>query len=467
MKIKQIKHGAVSGSAILMVVVITALSAIVLAAYIGLVSRQNYSTVRSQAWNGVIPVIEAGIEDAMAHLNAHGSTNLACDGWYAVGGLYAMRRDVGENFYIVTISNYVAGATNNSPTVDSRGYVAMPVQIASSGSGGAMLAAVGVNASGTMARGIRATTGRNALFAKGMVAKGKIELNGFNINTDSFDSSDPTYSTGGRYDSSKNKDNGDIATNSGLTNSVNVGNADILGHVSTGPGGSVSIGPNGSVGDKTWNGANGIKPGWVKDDMNVVFPDVKAPFVGGGFSLSSGSVGGTSYDYVVGNGNYQVSGDLSMNSHETMYITGSNTVIYVNGSLSLGGQASIILAPGASAKIYVGGASTSISGNGVANPGSALNFMLYGLPSNTSINLSGNAAFTGTIYAPNADLALSGGGTSNYDFVGASITRTATLNGHFSFHYDEALSKYGPSRGFVITSWNELSPREVAGLALE
>jgi hypothetical protein len=467
MKIQHSNKHTQAGSAILMVVVITALAAIVLVAYMSLVGRQNYSTVRSQAWNSTIPVIEAGIEDAMAHLNAHGSTNLACDGWQSVGSLYAIKRFIGDSHYIVTISNFVVGATNNNPKIESRGFVPMPVQIASSGN--SMLAAAGLTpGSGMMARGIRATTGASSLFSKGLVAKGKIDLAGNNVRTDSFDSTDPLASTGGKYDPSKKKANGDVATNSGLTNSVNVGNADILGHVSTGPGGSVDIGPNGSIGDLAWNYTKGIKPGWVKDDMNIIFPDVKEPFTGGAFTMSSQTIGGTTYDYVAGNGNYEVNGNLSLTSWEKIYVTGSNTVLYVKGNFNMGGNASIIIAPGASLKLYVGGSSGSIGGNGVVNPGSALDFTYYGLTNNTDLSFSGNAAFTGVVYAPNAAFTLNGGGASSTtDFIGASITKTVTLNGHFNFHYDEALSKFGPMRGFVITSWNEMSPTEVAGFTLD
>jgi hypothetical protein len=71
------------------------------------------------------------------------------------------------------------------------------------------------------------------------------------------------------------------------------------------------------------------------------------------------------------------------------------------------------------------------------------------------------------IYAPNANFTMNGGGNSAYDFVGASITKTVTMNGHFKFHYDEALAKYGPSRGFVLTSWNEMTPQEVAAFSAE
>ena len=54
--------------------------------------------------------------------------------------------------------------------------------------------------------------------------------------------------------------------------------------------------------------------------------------------------------------------------------------------------------------------------------------------------------------------ALGGGGSTIYDFVGSTITATVTMNGHFKFHYDESLSRLGPSRGYVVSSWNEISP---------
>ena len=51
---------------------------------------------------------------------------------------------------------------------------------------------------------------------------------------------------------------------------------------------------------------------------------------------------------------------------------------------------------------------------------------------------------------------LGGGGTSSYDFIGASVSRTVTMNGHFKFHYDENLRRIGMGRGFVPTNWKEV-----------
>src|SRR5262249_53592661 len=155
--------------------------------------------------------------------------------------------------------------------------------------------AAGVTESGGrtfLARGVKATTRKDFIFAKGMVARDTINLKGNNITSDSFDSSDPNYSTNGLYDATRTKDNGDIATNSSLNDAVNVGNADIIGHVSTGPNGSVELGPNGAVGSMAWvNGHNkGIQDGWRTDDMNVDFPDVGVPFTGGAFTPGGGTI---------------------------------------------------------------------------------------------------------------------------------------------------------------------------------
>ncbi|PYJ06374.1 MAG: hypothetical protein DME25_06810, partial [Verrucomicrobia bacterium] len=89
--------------------------------------------------------------------------------------------------------------------------------------------------------------------------------------------------------------------------------------------------------------------------------------------------------------------------------------------------------------------------------GHAERFYLYGLPTCTSITFGGNGSFYGGIYAPEADFNLGGGGSDTWDFIGSSVTKTVNLNGHFNFHYDENLRRIGPSRGFIPTSWQEVS----------
>ena len=104
------------------------------------------------------------------------------------------------------------------------------------------------------------------------------------------------------------------------------------------------------------------------------------------------------------------------------------------------------------------GATTTISGNGVANDtAQAKNFAYYGLPGNTTINITGNGAFFGTIYAPQADFNLKGSGnTSTDDFTGASITKSTKMTGNFNFHYDESLISLTTLGGFDAVGWQEL-----------
>jgi choice-of-anchor A domain-containing protein len=95
-----------------------------------------------------------------------------------------------------------------------------------------------------------------------------------------------------------------------------------------------------------------------------------------------------------------------------------------------------------------------MSGNAIVDSGRAGNFYYYGLPGVTSITWSGNSAFIGVIYAPEADLTLNGGG-NNIDMVGSTITKSITMNGHFDFHFDESLLTSGPSR-LAVNNWTEL-----------
>jgi hypothetical protein len=301
---------------------------------------------------------------------------------------------------------------------------------------------------------VRVETRRESLLAKAMVAKGQIDLSGRNIHTDSFDSQDPAASSHGQYDRAKAKDNGDVATNARLVDSLNAGNADIWGRVATGPGGSVLIGPNGSVGSRAWHdaGNHGIQPGYNPDDMNLSFPDVQIPFTSG-YAVPTGNP-----LTIPSSGTWLISDDLTKS-----LVVKSNVqaIVLVTGNINLAGSTDKIeIQPGASLRLYMAGASASIKGQGIVNnSGNATNFYYFGLPANKSLALAGNAGFVGGIYAPNADFTLGGGGKDTQDFIGASVTGTVKMNGHFNFHYDENLARVGPDGRYIVASWNEIDPK--------
>jgi hypothetical protein len=521
------------GNVLLLTIVVTGLIGFLLAAYLTLVSNQNQANMRSQCWNSAMPVVEAGIEEALQHLNKNGATNgsLSTDGWSGGGSTYTVTRPLSGGYYTVTIRNYFPGTTTNLPLIESKGYVVMPLVLASAQ--GALLATAGGGQTTVsyLGRGVRVQAMQDFVFTKGMVAKDSIDMNGNNIRTDSFDSTDPTASTNGLYYAPWARDNGDVAVNSSLTNSLSAGNADIWGHVSVGPAGTIAVGSQGSIGSTEWHvsGSQGVQSGWSQNDMNVSFPDVTAPWTGGaftptggwvtnavttvssstnsysGYTYPAGCVGfistnnftsasypvghpgpvttnygangrvtgysyqsytctsalsttnttytATYYDYILDTGNYQLA-DLS----GSVYVRGKAT-LYVTTTLDI---TSLTVKSGESLSLYCGAASANLAGNNTANSdGTADSFSFWALPSCTSITFSGNAGFTGTIYAPTADFTMNGGGNNMIDFIGASITKTARLNGHFNFHYDEALRRIGPFRGYIVSSWNEMTPSEV------
>jgi hypothetical protein len=424
------------GSALMISIVITGIIGVSLVGYLDLVGHQQKMLTRAQYWNFALPAAEAGIEDALTHLHyyARGS-NVVGNGWEAKSdsGTYGKSNALTGSRYSVTLT---ASGNMRPVRIVSEGFIRLPP------------------ANNEIKRTIEVLASRFSLFPKGMVAKGQIDMSGNNVRTDSFDSENPFYSTGGQYDVNKAKDSGDVATNSGLINSVNVGNADIYGHVATGPGGSVAVGPNGAVGNFEWHRFHdGIQPGWATDDMNVSFPDIDPPY-SSGTAPSGDRIDGVNYAYVLGRDNYYLN-ELSIAGQQVILVT-NNAVLFVNGTLSMEGQSQIVIAPNASLKLYVNGPA-DIGGNGILNQNSyATNFFYYGCTNNTSLKLSGNAEFTGVIYAPQADFDLGGGGNNSYDFVGASVSKTVKMNGHYNFHYDEALGRYGATSEYLITSWREL-----------
>ena len=60
---------------------------------------------------------------------------------------------------------------------------------------------------------------------------------------------------------------------------------------------------------------------------------------------------------------------------------------------------------------------------------------------------------TAVVYAPNANVIISG----NANFNGAAVANNITLNGGIYFHYDEGLADfYGGEPTFKIDTWTEI-----------
>jgi hypothetical protein len=416
---------------VLLVTLITAVVFLgVLTAYLMMVSNNQKSTVRSEAWNRAIPIAEAGVEEAMAHLQKNVPQRLLHSGWGISGtnlikslpkGIFA------DGYYTVKVS------INTNPVITSVGYSYMPWN------------------QNYLSRTVRVQTVLTSVVQNAVGTKEGIKLNGNTITSDSYDSQNPLYSgPGGSYDPARARDNGDIATNLGIEGGLNSGNAKIKGKVHTGPQGTVDLGPNGSVGSASWvtNNNTGIQEGYSSDDMNMPFPEVELPWDAGSWGTPMGGRIGTNlYSAILGNGNYK------LDSFGGKVLVTGNAVLYVTSRCQFTGLDFIRILPGASLKLYMGAATANIGGQGIINEsGLTTSFTYLGLPSNTSASIAGNGQLAGLIYAPNADVTLSGGG----HVYGAIMAKSLTMNGNFQFHFDEALGRNLLISMYKIISWDEI-----------
>lgn len=274
----------------------------------------------------------------------------------------------------------------------------------------------------------------NSLFSGAVVTRSNIVLSGYGVQINSYNSADTNYSTGGQYDPGKARCNGDVASRFGV---VSVGNAYICGTLHLGPTASWSIGPNGVI------------TGGVTNDMDLEIPNVQVPF-SSAVPPASGTIGGTNYDYVMSNGCYMVG-----NLNGSVYVfAGAAASLYVVGNASF---ASINLQPNATLKVYVGGPSANLSNINISGPPSS--FQLWGLSTLNNVALLGAHSFTGTIYAPRANVTLNVGGTNQVSFQGAIVASSFTANGHVQIHYDEHLARVMPGPAILdapgITNGNQ------------
>jgi hypothetical protein len=282
-----------------------------------------------------------------------------------------------------------------------------------------------------------------------------IDVNNNNIVVDSYDSRDPNKSTDGWYDPSKRQENGDIATNGDL---IEAGDAHIYGDAST-DGGTVLNADN-VTGE--------IRDDFYQDVLEVVAPsEQQAPT-----ELSSPtSVTGTTTLAASTSGfgsTYRLS-TINLSGTETLTITGDPSgaetfvQIIVSGDISLSGQAQIIFEDNVYARVFIEG-DADIAGNGILNPNSPLHFQLYGVAREDNldgspaapgtINIAGNGAFRGAVYAPNYNLNMVGGGAGDTVY-GAFLGKTINMTGVQSVHYDEALYDSGLITDYRVISWFE------------
>jgi hypothetical protein len=231
--------------------------------------------------------------------------------------------------------------------------------------------------------------------------------------------------------------NGSLGSNANITID---GTVTVLGDATPGPGGSVIV-----------SGGSAYIAGSTAPAVTTTpFPPIE--FNPSGTSAGNFSTTG-SVTFTAGEYHYT---DFEGKANADIRFQG-DVVLFVDGALSLAGQAKITIDPGATLTIYHSGDDISLTGGGVLNSTEepeALKIFSNG----STVKFGGKSAFYGAIYAPNGS--IDPGGTPNIygSFVGKSIQ----INGTAAFHYDEALGKAPDSTTILRTvSWRPVSTADI------
>src|SRR5262249_3361157 len=118
-----------------------------------------------------------------------------------------------------------------------------------------------------------------------MVVTDTVNVSGYNVSTDSFQSTNLVLFPGGYWNPSNRMDHGDVSTLSSNSIALNIQNGKIRGSVHTPPNWtatSANVGAGGSIGDNAWvgGGSSGLEAGHAKNDALQSYPDATLPDTG-------------------------------------------------------------------------------------------------------------------------------------------------------------------------------------------
>src|SRR5688572_9012072 len=314
----KIQSSQEAGNTLVVVLLITGLIVTALGSYLNLASTEHKTMHRSLSWNAALPLAEAGVEEALSHLNQN-RTNFPGDGWTTN---HFKHRSLGRGYFDV----HFDGSPGGLVTIYSTGavqwldgeYITRSVRVL-----------------GLAARDFR---------FPGLVAN-VIDFGG-TFSADSYDSTSPSDSTGGAYDKTKRGDKALVATPNVIFDLG--GNAKVLGTIAAGPGGKYTSSGSSTVGDMSWTG-KGVQPGHFTNNFTTTFPTVTAPFESAD-PPQSGEYLGTTYTYLLDGGAYMAT-NLSSSLYGATMLVKEYSVLFVTGSTI--NLSKIFFAPGARLDFYV------------------------------------------------------------------------------------------------------------------
>ncbi len=457
------------GSVLIVAMIFSAIIGISLVSYMQLGRTTLVISNNALYNNAAMNLAENGLEEAVYAINkqiSDPSYNLVSNGWrigspVAAGDARRILPSSGTyNFdqgVTGTVRVYIYGYAGTAPRVVSRATVTIP-------------------RGGTIEKWVEVQLRKTSKFANGLVAKDSIRFSGNNASVDSWNSKKNNDGTlrGAPvgYSGGVRKDNGSVGSVSIDADAILVQNADIWGYAATG-GAMPSVGAQGLIGP-FGTPANTINPDRVSTDFSASFDAVVAP------ATTNYNLGG-----IAANLNLPRVGDTPHTDgvfyYEATAISFNNRLLHIvaratdvnqpkvvikltNATTSInigGGSGELRLAPGAKLEIYAPG-DIKIAGSGVMNGGTTAatanlpeNLQIWGTKTVgvQDIQIAGNGALSGLIYAPQGSVKINGNG----DVMGSIVANDITAVGNAAFHYDESLADFGGNNPFRISLWRELT----------
>ncbi len=438
---------AQQGGVLVTVLVVTMLLTLAVASMLEIVSQEYALSKRTLSWNQAIYTAESGIEVGWNEVNkttginsTNGTPFLSSNGWADGGG--------STNFtYYLTVTNSTFGGA------DAVSYVGVNVFTNSPAGGSCTILANATNYSALIAtpavRNLKAILTPVKPFTFGILTKGLLNFNGNSATLDSWNSG-----TTGNYNVANRRAHGNIGTD-GLV--LDSGGLSLYGSPSTGPGG-------------VWTGAAPIQPvapdtgvNAFQADTQVSIPDAALP---SNFSSTPTviSTTGSSIGPITAAGDYSLTTMTKNTTFGSTNVLASAVTIRVHitnaTSINIGGSDNVQIKQPASGprytvQLYVDG-SINFSGTqdtNVLSGARPADLQVYGLPTCTSLVISGNSKTQAVFYCPNAAVSMNGGG--HEAFYGSIVGNTFTANGGIDFHYDETLTGTGVVTGYNLTQWIE------------
>ena len=421
------------GSALMTAIIAMFVVSLLVGGYMTLASSEYRLATRSLLIGASFSLAEGGVDLAIDALNDSDTS-----GWNVSGSTWT--REV-TGIEITTggtgaIRVVITDATSNTPTIHSEGIV----------SG---------HPSGDVTKQLQVSlTSGFFPYKNGFDSKNGFVLKGQNVTMDSYNSANGAYSGSNRGSEIR------VSTVSIETDAIDIGNANIFGYVAVGatlaPGqtGSdvIDVGKNGTI--SSYGEAQIVQEDRILTDYYASFPNRPAPSVSSGWEFPNSGTITTS-------GTYYVDGDWSLGGNSGALAIAPNTdvILVVTGELNLTGNATLTLNTDATLKLFVEG-DVSIGGNGILNSSNPENLEVIGTNTNEgeqTIKINGNGQLSATVYAPNANVELKGGGSSGRVY-GAVVAYDASLVGNSHFSFDEALADVNlGGTDYEVFEWLEMT----------